>query len=290
MTFDAFIQTAWSDHADRPEEVADRLAAALDQVQAPEQIIPFARIATHVFGEHLGQWQRGIGVLQALRGVPAFVVDSDGAAVVNRSIAALRYCGGDVGSIAALGAEDRIVVLATASAAFAGRGAFAAASDSYRTALDLANAGLREGSAALRALAIGGNNLAAVLSDKPDRDAAETQNMLVAAEGGLTFWRRAGTWLEEERAHWRLAKCHLAAGDTVAACASARDCLDVCQRNDAPAFERFFGYAMLAFAQRAAGDATGFAESRGHAMRMYDAVPEDERQWCAADLGQLQTG
>ena len=43
-----------------------------------------------------------------------------------------------------------------------------------------------DGSPALRALAVGGNNLAATLEEKPDRDARETRGMVDAARAALT--------------------------------------------------------------------------------------------------------
>ena len=131
------------------------------------------------------------------------------------------------------------------------------------------------------------NNLAEALESKPDRSANETFSMIGAAQAGLTYWKRAGTWLEEERAFWRLAKSRLAAGDYADAIASARDCLAVCESNDAPAFERFFGYAALAQAQRAAGDTAGAAASARTAVELHSRVPEDERHWCAAELARL---
>ena len=62
--------------------------------------------------------------------------------------------------------------------------------------------------------------------------------MIVAAEAALRYWKQAGTWLEEERAEYRLAKSLLIAGRAVDAVASARRCLAVCERHEAPAFER----------------------------------------------------
>ena len=54
MTFDELIDTAWNDHADRPEEVAERLESSLSIVETAAHVAPYARIVTHVFGEHLG--------------------------------------------------------------------------------------------------------------------------------------------------------------------------------------------------------------------------------------------
>lgn len=287
MPFDAFLEAAWNDHGDRPREVADRLAASLDTITAPEHVAQYARIVTHVYGEHLGEWARGVGLLRSLRELPAFDRSPAAEGAVARGIGALRYAEGDARALEALSQDDRIAAIATAASAFAGLGEFKRALDAYAQALALADAGLPEGSPALRALAIGGNNLAAALEEKRDRDDAETQGMVAAAQSGLDYWKRAGTWFEEERAHWRLAKCLLAAGRPREAVASAVRCVEVCDRNEAPAFERFFGHAALAFAHREAGDAEAFGASRRHAFACYEQVPDGERTWCEADLKAL---
>lgn len=283
MSFDEFIATAWNDHADRPQEVADRLATSLVMVTTGDHVAPYARLVTHVFGEHLGQWQHGIAVLESLRGLPAFDGGADVTRAIARNAAVLRYAGGDRAAIDLLPREDQVAALATAASAFAGRTEFPKAIAAYEEALQLARAGLAAGSPAHRALAVGGNNLAAALEEKPDRDAGETRGMVVAAEGGLEYWKRAGTWLEEERAEYRLTRSLLQAGLADAAVASAARCVAVCQRNAAAPFEQFFGYAALALAQRAAGAPDAFAAARAQALRVYDDVPAEERQWCAAD-------
>ncbi len=287
MPLDAFLETAWNDHGDRPREVADRLAASLDAVTAPEHVAQYARIVTHVFGEHLGEWARGVALLRSLRELPAFDRSPAAEGAIARGIGALRYAEGDARALEALSQDDRIAAIATAASAFAGLGEFKRALDAYAQALALADAGLPEGSPALRALAIGGNNLAAALDEKRDRDDAETQGMVAAAQSGLDYWKRAGTWFEEERAHWRLAKCLLAAGRPREAVASAVRCVEVCDRNEAPAFERFFGHAALAFAHREAGDAEAFGTARRSAFAWYEQVPDGERTWCEADLKAL---
>jgi hypothetical protein len=287
MIFDTFLETAWNDHGDSPHEVADRLASSLHVVETAEHIPPFARLVTHVYGEHLGQWDRGIALLESLRRLPASAGSAAAAGALGRNIATLRYAGGDTSVLESLSAEDRISVLALAASAFSGQNGMKRAIAAYAEALALAEAGLPPQSPALRALAVGGNNLAAALEDKTDRDEAETKGMIVAANGGLTYWKRAGTWLEEERAEYRLTRSLLQAGRPREAIASARRCIDVCTRNDAPAIETFFGYVVLALAQRADGDSEGFAASRRHALALHEQVPEDEKRWCQSDLAEL---
>jgi tetratricopeptide (TPR) repeat protein len=288
MTFDAFIDSAWNDHGDRPQEVADRLAASLSVVQSPEHIPAFAHLLTHVFGEHLGQWRRGIELLESMRSLPAFDGSAAVAGALTRSRATLSYASGDGSALASLGHEDRVCVLAAAATAFAGRNEFKQALTAYTEALQLAKAGLAAESPANRALAVGGNNLATALETKKDRSTAETDGMVVAAKGGLKYWKQAGTWLEEERAEYRLARSLLQAGEPRAAIQSAMRCIDICKTNSASVFEEFFGYAALALAQRDTRDGKSFEASRQCAMALFEQVSPDEKRWCESAVAELR--
>ena len=285
--FDAFIETAWTDHADDAVGVADRLAASLGQVEAPAHVAPYARLVTHVYGEHLARYDDGVALLARLRALPAAQDAPEPQAAIARGVATLRYCAGDAAALEALPHDDRIVALATAAAAFVGQKAIRAAIDAYAAALGLASAGLADGSPALRALAVGGNNLAAELEEKPDRDAFETRAMLAAAQGGLDCWRRAGGWLEEERAEFRLSSSRRAAGEYDGAILHAERCLALCRAHDAPALEHFFGLAALALAQRSAGLSDEFARTREAARECHTRIDPDERVWCEAALASL---
>lgn len=287
MTFDAFLEAAWNDHGNCPQEVADRLAASLFLVEAPEHIPPFARLLSHVFGEHLGQWRRGIELLESLRSLPAFDGSAAVASALTLCVATLSYASGESSIVASFSTEDRVCVLATAASALTGRNQFRQALAAYTEALRLANSGLPPEAPGIRALAVGGNNLAAALEEKEDRDAPETDGMIVAANGGLKYWKQAGTWLEEERAEYRLTRSLLQAGEPLAAIQSAGRCIDICKLNNAPAFEQFFGYAVLALAQRGAGDDNSFAVSREYALALFEQMPLDEKKWCESEVNEL---
>ncbi len=288
MNFDNFLAAAWADHGAQPQEVADRLASSMHLVAAPQDIVPVARLLTHVYGEHLGQWTVGVKLLNSLRRLPAYDSGADCDGAINRSVAALLYAGGDNSALVLLGDEDQVSALSVAAAALAGRQDLTQALQAYYRALELANAGLRPGSPAIRALAVGGNNLAAALEEKNDRDAAQTKGMIAAAEGALKYWKLAGTWLEEERAEYRLSRSLLQAGHAESALDSALRCVALCELNQAPAFELFFGYAVLALARRAAGAADLFLVARQQALNAYASVPLEERQWCESDLSEIQ--
>jgi hypothetical protein len=289
MSFDAFIAAAWNDHGDQPEEVAERLAGAVDRLESPADVPPFARIVTHVYGEHLARWSAGVALLESLRQRSPGNGDPDAAGAIARSVAILRYAGDIDTSLAHLSTDDRIMVLATASSALVANRECKRAIAAYAQALRLAEPGLSSGSPALRALAIAGNNMAASLEEKADRDPAETRGMVAAAEGGLRYWRLAGTWLEEERADYRLARSLLQAGNPASAVEHASRCVDICAANDAPPFERFFGYAALAIAHARAGDGAAQATARRLALDQYAAVAPDEKRWCEADRNELES-
>jgi tetratricopeptide (TPR) repeat protein len=288
MNLDEFLQAGWNDHADRPQEVADRLAASLHRVETPAHIAAFAHLLVHVYAEHLGQWARGMEVLESMRELSAFDGSPAAEGPIRRGVAVLRYGAGAADAITGLSEEDRVRVLATASSAFAGLADMPRAIRALDDALRLAHGKLPAGSPALRGLAAAGNNLASALESKPTRSTVETEGMLRAARAGVTYWRLAGTWLEEERAHYRLARSLLQAGDSDAALESARRCLAICEENAAPAFELFFGHAVVAMAARAHLDSSTFASHRASALEQLGRVPEAEQAWCDDDLQELQ--
>ena len=72
MSYADFIATAWNDHADDAGAVAARLAEAQARPPTAADIVPFARLVTHVYGEHLARWQAGVDLLVSLRALPAW--------------------------------------------------------------------------------------------------------------------------------------------------------------------------------------------------------------------------
>jgi hypothetical protein len=69
--------------------------------------------------------------------------------------------------------------------------------------------------------------------------------------------------------------------------AAARACVDICQARQAPAFELFFGQAVLALGLRATGNSAGYDEARAAALAAYTEVVADEQPWCRRELGEL---
>lgn len=283
MSFDAFLEAAWRDHGDRPEEVARRLEEGYALIESPAQVAAFARILAHVDGEHCARWRDGVARLVRLRGHRLWNEDSDAPVVVRRLIAALELAGGGQAE-PGLDEADRAHAHAVASAALNAQGRLGAAIRHLRAANTAAASGIREGDPAVRALAVASNNLAAALEEKSSRDDGETRAMLDAAASGRAYWARAGTWLEVERAEYLLAKCHVAAGDGATALVHAARCVELCAHNDADAFERFFAQSALAFAHTAVGDTVGSARAKRAALEYHATLADDLKSWCEATL------
>jgi hypothetical protein len=286
VTFDAFLEQAWSDHGDHAEEVGPRLEQGYELIETPAQIAPFARILAHVDGEHLAHWAEGAVRLERLRTHSLWRDDSDAPAIVRRLVAAMHF-GNGADSVAGLSAADRAHAHAVAAAALVAQRRTPDAIRHFRAALAAAAPGLPESDPAIRALAVTSNNLASTLEEMPSRSAGETAIMVDAARAARQYWGRAGGWVETERAEYMLAKCLLAAGDAKGALDHAEQCAAICEANNADPFERFFALSMRALAHRALGAAPQFAQARTAALDCYGTLAADERSWCESTLKQI---
>ncbi|MDO9115041.1 MAG: hypothetical protein Q7U63_14770 [Polaromonas sp.] len=289
MDFDSFLDRAWTDHAEQAAAVAERLIdPGLALLHQEDQVLPLAALALHVHGQHLGRWAEGLAFQQRLAALPLVAPEGATAQSLQRFAAVLRLAGGLADERTGLGCSDAARLTAMAAAALGvhdiGR---ARALLEEATAAVQANA-LPDADPAVRALAIAGNNLAGALEDLPVRSEAERALMVLAAQTGRVFWARAGSWLETERAEYRLAKTWLKAGDAAQAHHHARSCLDIVQANGNVALEHYFGLEVLGLAQRAAGDEAAFAQTVVQMGVTFDALDEGDKGWCRPTLAAFE--
>ena len=189
MDFEAFLNAAWSEHASEPEAVAQRLTQSTAMLQETAQIPPYAQLGAHVFGEHLGQWRRGITFLETLTEVPCFTAGTEADATIRRLVAALELANGTPSTERSrLQLSDHVRVLSLAAAALTGQAQTKRATELFSQALELAS-GIADDDPAQRALAVVSNNLAADLEEKAERTAGERELMLLAARTARARWR-----------------------------------------------------------------------------------------------------
>ena len=280
MAFDSFLQQAWADHADQPDEVALRLRTLTPAPETGQQLGALSRLVVHLCGEHLGEFDDGRWRLAALVHHP--LADADVQSALRVGTASLTLAQTGRADCAGFSIEERVRCEASAAAICVGRHQTERATALVQGARERL-ASLPDAPAAVhRPLAIACNNMAWELHDRGTaRNPEDTAAMLDLAAAAKWHWSRAGTWLETERADHALAICHLSAGQPEAALQHAAQCLATCTQNDAPPYELFFAYEALARAHGARGDAasrTRNTEAAQAAFERLSAGDQDARR------------
>ncbi len=286
----AFIDQAWQDHGDDARGVADRLPQALAMKADEGELLRLIGLAHHVLAEHLGAWQEGLDYCERVRALPAFDAALESGASLSRVQAALKLSGALADERADLSTSDQVRVTVMAAANLALLDTERAASLLQQACNDALAAALPASDPAPRSIAASANGIAATLEENPARTSGETALMLAAAEAARRFWEIAGTWLEVERAEYRLAMSCTQAGQLERARGHARQCLTIVQAHDNVALEVFFGFEALAAVERAAGNAAAFADAVSAAREAFSRLGEGDVGWCQASLDKLAVG
>lgn len=283
-----FVAQGWDDHAEDAAAVAARLPQGVPLVKTEPELLALANLAHHVFGEHLADWAGGERFLKSLRELPRYDNYGESGNALRRYLASLKLAAGGGDERAEFGRSDAVRIGALAASALAAHDCTRATA-LFEEALAQARSTKAPDSDPMnRALAITGNNLACTFEEKADRSERERDLMLLAAAAGREFWAKAGTWLETERAEYRLAMSWLAAGDAARSRTHAQACLDlIAAQSEPPALERFFGWEAMARAERAAGDDAAFAAARERVAAAFAELSDDDKSWCQPTLDAL---
>lgn len=240
------LQELWRRHAGEAEAVwagAVSMAARCDGAEVPAVVA----LLVHVGAEHL---RRDADVSAALDAVERRFAGNP--AVARARLALAAVADGSIGVLSALSPEDEARAASVVAGLAGDRGLDALAAAAVARMTQLAGK-LPSSGDALRAVASAGNNLAVVLEQRASRTPEADGALRAAALLARTTWERAGTWVEVERAEYRLAMTHLALGDPQAAVAHAETCLAMCRGNGGDPGELAFACAAVGRACAAAG-------------------------------------
>ena len=287
MDFNTFVGKAWDDHATDSQAVAQRLSEGMPLVTTEPELMRLMDLAHHVHGQHLRSWQAGTAFIERLAALPPFAPEGASGQALRRCVASLAVCERADAEPNALATSDRIRVAAMAATNLAEHDS-ARAMQLLQQALGQAEAaGLAAVDPLHRALAVAGNAIAVALEEKTARSADERELMILAAQTARYHWAIAGTWLETERAEYRLAITWLQAGALAQARTHAQNCLAIVAANEGAALERLFGWEALGRVERAAGNAAGHAQALLNARTAFAELAAADQAWCAVSIDRL---
>ena len=305
----AVLDDTLARHADAPADIAAALLAQAPTLPADAEGAEAIRLAEHVLLGHCADTDSLAAFVAALPS--ALTYDAATAPSLQRvrwALAQLRVQGRVQGRMPAQPEPDsspelpdaprwralQNVVLALAGLGRCGEAAaLLAADEAAARAHGAGEAGVAYAAAA--------NNVAGHLQTGDPgagagrgapRDAERDALMLQAAAIARRAWDSAGNWMQVERAEYRLALCHAAAGNGAAAVHHAGLCLSGCQAagDAADAVEHYFALEALVRAHRAGGDAPAAtaALQRMAALLLQISEADGLRDWCAETLADLQ--
>lgn len=288
MNFDTYLDQAWTDHATDSAQVAANFEKGLELLEKEEQVGQLVHLITHVTGEHLGAWDRGLTLLNQIENSQKWTLSPATTAAIARSRATLELSAGRKSKVDSLTISDQIRVYASAATALGSLGQVDLSLEYFQKSLSLIPLDFPKNDPAFRTLAAMGNNLAATLEEKPQLNNKDVELMIYAAKLGRKYWEVAGTWLEVERAEYRLAHSFLKAGDMSKALEHAQLCLEGIEANKAPALEYFFGYEILAKIEKVKGNPVGFDQALKRAEKYFNEMSEDDQKWSRSSLEALK--
>ena len=288
MDFQTYLNKSWSEHAKNPQAVADQFETQIKLLTKADDVLPFGRLISHVYIEHLCNCAKGKEVLIQLLNL-SLSKDSVIEKPLQRSIATMDYILGEQHDISQYSSADQVGILAASASGFAAAQNISKAQSTLQKAALLASTKLDEKDPAYKPLAMAGNNLASQLEEKDNRSAEDTSLMLYAAETARKFWEQAGTWLEVERAEYRLSQSHLAAGNIETAIRHAKFCLDICQENSADPMELFFATECFAKIYSKQNKKEEFTKAIQQMESYLSKLNKEDNPWCVRAINKLKT-
>jgi tetratricopeptide (TPR) repeat protein len=283
MSFNDYLNNAWSIHAADPKKVANEFKSNFNLMNSDDDVMAISRLIVHVCGEHLGNWQQGIELLRKLKN-NAPIKDKN---EMNRLMAILDLGNNPNISIEKFSQSDKTIIYSTTAAALASLGGLKNAAVLYHKACEINIVEINAEDPANHALAIASNSIACKLEDKKERTQKETELMITAATMARKYWEIAGSWKEVERAEYRLSKTFIEAADLDLAKNHAEKCLEIVIQNKSEPLEVFFAYEALATIQKLKKSAMGFESALFQMKNAFDLLSVDDQNYCQKILETL---
>ncbi|WP_423395364.1 hypothetical protein [Burkholderia sp. LMG 21824] len=191
----------WQDHTKQPAAVAARLRERLALPMGEQDLVELAALATHVFGEHLGDWQAGMGYLDQLMDAHDDV-PAESLRRIDRQHAVLERLADVYASLDRFDANDRVYITALALPAITLQRSVAEAETAFAEAMHLLAS--NDCQAHRRLFGVVTANLVCDLLDRSALSAARRRLLVLLAEKSHALWLREGDETDREKSAFRL--------------------------------------------------------------------------------------
>lgn len=287
MDFNTYLNKAWNDHATDAKSVANTFHEGLKLVQTAGDLEQIGRLATHVYGEHLGKWNDGLSFINILSQHSQFSANS----LVKKSFSifkgSLSLSAQPSFDLKSYSVSDQIRILAMSASSLSQQGQPDKAKDYFLKAFELGQSGISKEDPANRSLAITGNNLACSLEEKTSRNDKETDLMILAAQVARKFWEIAGGPSEISMAEYRLSQTYLQAEQIEKSFEHAQLCVELCENNKLSALDHFYGYEVIALAEKSRKNEIGYLKAVERLKLLFEQLSDNNKKWCEKALSKF---
>ena len=132
MAFDKYIDNAWNQHAENAAMIAEGFKQGIALLTEPSQVTQLANLVTHVYGEHLGQFDRGLDFINQLMTHSLAADKEQKELLVYRAI--LQVSADNKISLEQFSISEQVRILATSASISAGLGKITGAAELFEKA------------------------------------------------------------------------------------------------------------------------------------------------------------
>jgi tetratricopeptide (TPR) repeat protein len=274
-SFKEYLDYAWVTHKTEAKSVAEEFKSKFNLMETEDDVMSMAGLIVHVCGEHLGNWEQGIDLLKKLKN-NAPIKDKE---QMKRFVAIMNLGNNPNISISEFSPSDQVIIFSDTASALAKLGGLKNTEKLFSKALEYAS-DLTKEDPAYKALAIAGNSIAKSLEAKELRKPDEVDLMILAAQTAKKYWNIAGTWMEVQRAEYRLSQTYLKAEQADKSLEHAQKCLSIINENGDIPLELFFAYEALVSANKVTNNEIGLKGSIYGMEMAFDKLSEADRGRC----------
>ncbi len=215
MNIADLIEGGWNYHETESERLAVELEDSNYSGLTVDQVAQCLQLANHTIGEHLGDWSRARDFVHSLLTANPFTA-KDSTVACYKYVADYMnddHLGAIHAEMDAMNSSEHplgsyVLVKSMLAAALVGSGSIKEGCDILKALNDLASS-KELPKTAIRSLAVTNNNVASELLNIDSISSDQRELLVECATAALVFWKKCGSWMNEERALYLLALVHV---------------------------------------------------------------------------------